>query len=804
MIIKKSIRVLFSALLVVFLLVIAVGCKKDDDPNKPGGKSTYTYNIYTAISPSNWNELTYQDNNDTQIMNYMKSNFFEFNFKFDNEGNIIDGQFEVEYAAATALKDVTADYVGDEWGIPEEAKNRAYEITLRNDLKWDDGTPIKAGDFVYTMKEQLDPLAQHYRADSYYVGATIIHNAESYVKQGQESNVSLETFMKLYELENVQDAIDKAVDEERTTYINWEYSFGYNMYDPDADIKDEVVETDKDLQTLYDDYVAEVVELGWADEAKAKNWALSELYVFYEFPAIDFKNVGIFAPDDYTLVLILDKELSLINDDGTLSYRAAYNMNSLPLVKEDIFEATKVAPSVEGGLWTSTYNSNLFTSASWGPYKLTKFQSGKEYQLEKNPNWFGYTANLYPDQYQTEIIHCETIKEWNTAFLKFLSGEIDNIGIDVSVAQDYKSSERAYYTPDDFVASLQLQSNKEALKGRESDGVNKTILSYLDFRKALSLSINRTQFASSTTTSSLAGYGLFNSMHYYDVANGGVYRNEDVAKEVLCEIYNIDPSKYDSLDEAERAITGYDIKEARRLVTKAYNDALDAGDIKEGDKVELVMGTGTLNDTVKRRFQFLQEAWKELVKETPLEDRLVFKEVEKLSTWATDFRDGAYDICMGGWTGAAWDPGYFLLAYLDPSYMYSRAWETNKQMLEFTMPGVGDGGADVTDTLSLIEWYNCLNGATDAKYNWGQGSLPEAKRLLLIAALEKEVLSVYYTVPLYNNFAASLISYKIEYKTYTYNTFMSYGGIRYMTYNHDDASWKKLVDNNKGSIDYKG
>ena len=29
---------------------------------------SYTYKTYTSVSPSNWNELTYQDNNDTQIM----------------------------------------------------------------------------------------------------------------------------------------------------------------------------------------------------------------------------------------------------------------------------------------------------------------------------------------------------------------------------------------------------------------------------------------------------------------------------------------------------------------------------------------------------------------------------------------------------------------------------------------------------------------------------------------------------------------------------------------------------------------
>ena len=45
----------------------------------------FTYNDYTTVSPSNWNELTYQDNNDTQIMNYISGSFFSFDFEFDSE-----------------------------------------------------------------------------------------------------------------------------------------------------------------------------------------------------------------------------------------------------------------------------------------------------------------------------------------------------------------------------------------------------------------------------------------------------------------------------------------------------------------------------------------------------------------------------------------------------------------------------------------------------------------------------------------------------------------------------------------------
>ena len=135
--------------------------------------------------------------------------------------------------------------------------------------------------------------------------------------------------------------------------------------------------------------------------------------------------------------------------------------------------------------------------------------------------------------------------------------------------------------------------------------------------------------------------------------------------------------------------------------------------------------------------------------------------------------------------------------------MYSKAWDTSSVMLEFTMKGVGENGADITDTMSLLDWYNCLNGASGAKYDFSANALEQSQRLQLIAALEKEVLKVYYSVPLYNNFSASLISFKCEYTTYEYNTFMGYGGLKYMTYNFTDEEWVVAVAEQGGELDYK-
>ena len=817
---KKKIIIGAIALVLVVAIALLVILPGGTDYTKYMA-GTYTYRTYTALSPSNWNELTYQDNNDTQIMSYIGSSFYSYDFATDDHGNIIPGEFVMKYEAATKLEDSTAKYA-EAWGLNPNAKGYAYTITLREDLKWDDGTPIKAEDFVYTMKEQLNPLFMNYRADSFYNGATIIANAQNYLKQGSKRMEPATLSYSVYSA----DIDDKLVftlaaptgeagecamrplmgfpasyDAAKcAAYLITNYLSG-SAFTAEAAAAMEG-------KTLAEIKADETLKAAW--EALIGWWQTEpneELHFFlaeYTFPVVDFKDVGIFVGDtEYEIVLVLEKALPLLKDDGSLSYQAAYNMASLPLVKKDLYEACKVAPAEGSTLWTSTYNSSKDTTASWGPYKLTDFQGGKQYVLDRNEYWYGYNVLANQGLYQTDRIVCDTIKEWSSAWTKFLAGEIDGIGIDVTIADEYKHSDRAYFTPDDFVGSMQLQSNADALKSRQEAGKNKALLTYTDFRKALSLAVNRADFCSKTTTSSLQGFGLYNTMHYYDVENGGVFRNSDEAKKVLCEIYAVDYTKYESLDAAVDAITGYNLEEARKLVTKAYNEALAAGDINEGDVFTLTMGSGAINETVNRRFKYIADAWTELFKGTPLEGKFEYEIKDFSDAWANDFRAGAYDVCMGGWTGAAWDPGYFLLAYLSPDYMYSQAWDTSAQLLTFTMKGVGENGADITETMSLMDWYDCLNGNAGAKYDWSANALEQSQRLQLIAALEKEVLAMYYTVPIYNNFSASLLSYKIDYVTYEYNTFMSYGGMKYMKYNYTDGEWAKLVDDQKGQLNYK-
>ncbi len=825
---KVLVKKFLAAGLVATAALGFTSCKKDaEDPKE------YTYRTSTTVSPSNWNELTYQDNNDTQIMKYLKSSFFEFNYKFDSDGNVTDG-YTVEYSAATALRDVTSTYAGNnKYNVPTTAsKGYAYEITLRNDLKWNDGTAIKAEDFVYSMKEQLNPLFKNFRADSFYNGSTVIANAKGYAYQGSKGVYGGDTVYGTYS----EDLDSKLVwqlgpkKDNQEGVGSFRSSFGlsakYDLaatvaalanYGFDATVLTNMegktiaeIKADATMKAQLDKYVT------WWEEGN--DGILDVTVVDYTFPEVNFENVGIFASGDYKLVVVLDKALSLLNDDGSLSYKAAYNFDSLPLVKKDLYEANKVAPSGANALWTSTYNSSVSSSASWGPYTLTAFQAGKNYVLEKNPNWYGYSDSKYDGQYQTNKIECETLDSYNSQLMKFNAGEIDDIGIDSSVAADYKNSEQAIFTPDDFVQSLQLQSNAEALKNNQSAGINKYILSYSDFRKALSLSIDRAAYTATCTTSSKAGYGLFNSMHYYDVANGstkadgGVYRNTIPAMKTLLDSYGVsyDASNEEDIKAKYKTVTGYDLDQAKKLFEKAYKEALANGDILATDKIVLKYGTSADTEAVQRMFKFFDNAFKEAVKGTSLEGKLSLEFDASYSTkWADEFRAGSYEICAGGWTGAAWDPGYFLLAYLSPDYMYSKAWDTSTETMTFTMPGKYiketsttikglEAGKDFTATMPLMDWYNLLNG------EWGDGFMESDGRVLLIAALEKVILEKYYTVPVAYRFSASMISYKIEYKSRNYNTFMAYGGVRYMTYNYTDMEWNNYVKSQNGSINYKG
>jgi len=164
------------ALVLVIAAVLSAGCRKKPAAN--GETPTFTYNYALATFPTNWNPATYQTARDSEILDYITDSFYVFDYNQAGTGYAL-----IPGMAAGEPRDVTAELVG-QYGIAPGDTAKAYVIPLRQDLRWEDGTAIKAVDFVESAKRLLDPKAQNYRADNLYSGAFVVVGAEDYLKNG--------------------------------------------------------------------------------------------------------------------------------------------------------------------------------------------------------------------------------------------------------------------------------------------------------------------------------------------------------------------------------------------------------------------------------------------------------------------------------------------------------------------------------------------------------------------------------------------------------------------------------------------
>ena len=175
----------------IFALVLALCMLLSCTAMAETEEATYTYNSAWSEFPTVWSPFQMQTATDGDLSDMLGDGFYAFDFNETNDGYVMEPAMAVEFPV-----DVTADYVGEQWGIAEGETGRAWKITLRDNLAWQDGTPIKAEDFVKSAQYLLNPQAANYRADSYYSGQLVIANAQAYVNSGrtvekQENNTNI-------------------------------------------------------------------------------------------------------------------------------------------------------------------------------------------------------------------------------------------------------------------------------------------------------------------------------------------------------------------------------------------------------------------------------------------------------------------------------------------------------------------------------------------------------------------------------------------------------------------------------------
>lgn len=773
---KKTLTVLLVVVLAATLLL--TGCK---------GKSTviegnYTYNDYMAGSPQTWNNHTWDTNDDQYILTQQEMGLYTY---YINDSK--DGYTVVPEMASDMAEDVTKKYAGDsKYGVPADATaGYAWKIKLNKDAVWQDGTKINADTYIYSMQQLLNPQMMNRRADSYYAGELVIANAKNYLYSGKSSYSSWSDSFASAE-EAIAAGKELFIDAKSFWGVTAADGSAYVSITDETKIRDEAVELGKDGDYVSGAMLWGMLKAGGVYESYSSTYVM----VKSEVPVTPWENVGLVKTGEYEITLVLQKPI-------TREFYVYYNLSGNWIVKEDLYEKCK---SQSGDLIVSTYCTSVDTTIGYGPYKLTEFQADKQFTLERNDKWYGYTDGKHEGKYMTSKIVCQVVEKQATALQMFVSGELDTVGLTAADMNTYRFSDSILYTPQDYTTKITFNTDKAALKARSSTTVNKLMLTYKDFRNAFALSLDRADYAQTQTASHKAGFGILNSMYVYDPDKGSLYRDSEPAKEALVKFYvGADwNTKYKTLDEAYEAMTGYQPEMAKALFNKAYDAAVAAGDFVEGQTVTIEFAVYKNDTTYINMFNWFKASIESAVKGTKFEGKVTMTMAVD-DDYYNSMKAGKLDMITSTWGGAAFAPFSMISnVYVDDTNRHEYGFSSSvSNAIEITLDINGE-----SKTMGLKDWADSLAGVAGAPADYSNADYDTMCKIL--AACEYELLNYGAMTPVYYRYVASLKSLKVAFPVEEYLQIVGYGGIPEMTYNYTDEEWAAYVAQNNKNLPYAG
>ncbi len=460
---------------------------------------------------------------------------------------------------------------------------------------------------------------------------------------------------------------------------------------------------------------------------------------------------------------------------------------------------------------------------SYGPYKLTSFQSGKALSLEKNDKWYGYTDGKHTyvdpadgqtyDMYQTTNITCEEVAEASTQKMMFLKGELATYALQADDFATYRQSEYNHVVPSETIFFLILNGNMDVLNEREAASdfdQTTTDLQTMTLRPSGRLSqlpsirnCSPLRFprpvpaATASSARPMCTIPRPATPTAHRAGQAGPVR-------LLLRGYH----QVANLDEAVASITGYDPEAAKELFTEAFNEALEKGYItdKDGDGVSDQVVTieycmSADSDFMTKTIDYLNEKMNEVTEGTPFAGKVQFvKSAPYGNDWSNKIKSGLSDTVLAGWTGSKMNPFSLSDLYVNPAYQYDAGWfDATTVDLTLTIDGQ-------ELTMNLRQWSDALNGSTvtvnGTDYNFGEGIAEVETRLTILAGIEGKVLETYDYLPMLQDSSMALLSQQVYYVTEDYNPVMEYGGIAYLKYNYTDAEWTAYVAEQGGQLTY--
>lgn len=798
------------------------------DDGAQAAADTYTFYDYASALATNWNPHSWEMNADDAILtNYLTSGFVDISI-LDTE----DMLYQWTYEMATSVEDVTAEHQDDltKYGVTlpdgqtaeDTTEGYVFEIALNPDAKWEDGTVINADSYIYSMQQLLNPDMKNYRANLYYAGESAVAGGEAYYYQGSSvwidnsssGNYTMDDLVLgddgIYATPNGEpvsilagaasnylqgDTLAAYVEAYGDQYFGVEDFEALNAL---ADEEGRVALTDESLALLVG-VISTVPAWGESADDAPSYFAYNK-----EFPTVNYDDVvGCYKVDDYTIRYVnqfyIDKNYFLVSCASTW------------LVYEDLYEAGK---DTSGSLVTTNYNTSAETTMSYGPYRLESMQQDKQMVFVRNENWYGYekdeNGNLVSytnfevdgesrQQYLTDKFVINVMDN-ATAKQAFLKGELSAWTPEADDLVAYSTSDKLYKADETYTMSFFFNCGLDNLKAMDASkgNTNSVVLSNINFRKAMSLAVDRNEYVSATAGYKPA-YSLLNSLYYYDVYNdpSSLYRSSDEAMQAICNLYEVsygEGTPYATLKDAYDSINGYNLTEAKELMAQACQELVADGLYTEGDPITIRIGwaAGALSTADIQQCELMNKYINAAAEGSGF-GSITLEPIGNLSNRYSDVANGEFAIGYGAWGGAAFYPFRNFQVYCDTdqySIHEAGCWDPAKETLTLDVNGE-------SVTMTWKDWSGALIGS--GAYS---GSGFDVK-LSVTAQMEEEYLKKYYRIPLCSTTASSLLSWQCEYYTDEYNIMYGFGDLRLLQYDYTDAEWAEYVNSQNGALNYE-
>jgi oligopeptide transport system substrate-binding protein len=425
---------------------------------------------------------------------------------------------------------------------------------------------------------------------------------------------------------------------------------------------------------------------------------------------------------------------------------------------------------------------------SYGPYTLSTWDADQLYIFDARDDYYD------SDTYRIRHVRYDVIVDQSIAVDEFRAGRLDIVAASGDYYAEFKYSPYLKLTP--ATTFFRFAFN---VAGRNMDPAEKNpILVYPEFRKAFYFAIDREEFALEVRAPSHPTQAFLGPVYLSTEYNSVSYRSSEAGVAVA---EDFAPETF-----------GYDPVQARTLFDEAYDLAVAAEEIEEGDTV-----------FVEYKFYDVETNWKvaNWVKSTV---EAIFNDVTAaprfnltLTAVSGDALDAAWDngdfeMTFGGWQGLNFDAPSMLgqvynsaLTYmlekgfdtesaevvvdLNATYVALQAWiadydpltatETQQTAYDewvavldkFDTEGVITCTYDELFGYAYGEFYN----VADVNY---EGKTDDFDRIT--AALEGVLMDQMIAIPLFTTVAATVYSSRMVFEAPEYHVWMGWGGLAYM------------------------